>query len=67
MKKIIIKFLSQVIYEYFPRAIDRLDPDQGLFPGPRPKILLVDDVAELTVPLDTLFLSRARGQMQTFR
>jgi len=41
----------EVLYKYFPRAIDNLGLDRGLFEGPKPKILLVDDVAELTVML----------------
>ena len=27
-----------VIYDYFPDSIDRLEPDRGLFPGPKPKL-----------------------------
>jgi hypothetical protein len=39
----------EVIYKYYPRAIDNLGLDRGLFEGPKPKLLLVDDIAELTV------------------
>lgn len=41
----------EVLYRYFPRAIDNLGLDQGLFEGPKPKLLLVEDIAELTVML----------------
>jgi hypothetical protein len=41
----------EVLYRFFPRAIDNLGLDQGLFEGPKPKLLLVDDIAELTVML----------------
>ena len=40
-----------VIYSYFPSAIDKLEPDQGLFPGPKPKLLLVDSISNLTMLL----------------
>jgi uncharacterized membrane protein YgcG len=41
----------EVLYRYFPRAIDNLGLDKGLFDGPKPKLLLVDDIPELTVML----------------
>ena len=40
-----------VIYSYFPGAIDKLEPDQGLFPGPKPKLLLVDSISNLSALL----------------
>jgi hypothetical protein len=40
-----------VVYAYFPGAIDKLEPDQGLFDGPRPKLLLVDSVSNLAMLL----------------
>ncbi len=43
--------MVEVLYKYFPRAIDNVGLDQGLFDGPKPKLLLVEDVAELTVML----------------
>ena len=40
-----------VIYQYFPSSIDKLDPDRGLFPGPKPKLLLVNSFNQLTMML----------------
>lgn len=41
----------QVIEKFFPASIDSLEADQGLFPGPKPKILLMDKLPDLTVRL----------------
>jgi hypothetical protein len=40
--------IVEVMYKLFPRAIDKLGLDRGLFEGPKPKLLLVDDISELT-------------------
>ncbi len=47
----------EVVYEFFPGAIDRLEPDQGLFDGPKPKLLLTTQMSHLTVRrLELVFL-----------
>lgn len=40
-----------VLYHYFPNAVDRLEPDQGLYPGPKPILLEVVDFTDLAMLL----------------
>ena len=43
--------MVDVIYKFFPRAIDKLEKDQGLFDGPIPKLLMVESIPDLTLML----------------
>ncbi len=40
-----------LILHFFPHAIDRLDPDKGLFPGPSPWLLEAATLEDLYVLL----------------
>ena len=40
-----------IIYSFFPRAIDKLEPDCGLFDGPVPKLLMVESIPDLVLML----------------
>jgi hypothetical protein len=40
-----MRFFHTLCTRYFPRAIDNLGLDQGLFNGPKPKLLMVEDIA----------------------
>ena len=41
----------QLMLEFFPESFDRLEPDQGLFEGPRPVLLESYSFSDLAVLL----------------
>lgn len=42
----------ELLYHFFSDSLDRLPPDFGLFPGPKPVIMEVPSVADLVLLLD---------------
>jgi hypothetical protein len=42
----------ELLYFFFSESLDKLPPDLGLFPGPKPVLMEVSSVADLVLMLD---------------